>query len=236
MPIYYREHPEVPFNGDLAVNVTVLPNRSRWVCKLWKQYGTLDVEAVGFAGDGTVWAQAGGRRILMRGGEVTGEEPARELPENDALKEAQGAYLPHQAERRHLCGATAACRMSGGRVLAGTQDGMLAILTPGRVFSAGSVGLGQTVRQLCAFPGGRRVLGVAGGKHDLGTVFTYDDEVGLILHGRIFFQDYRSPGVLGASSQPRYVAVSPDGKYAAIAVADRLTCVYCFELAEQLID
>ena len=236
MPIYYREHPEVPFNGDLAVNVTVLPNRSRWVCKLWKRYGALDVEAVGFAGDGTVWAQAGGRRILMRGGEVTGEEPARELPENDALKEAQGVYLPHQAERRHLCGATAACRMSEGRVLAGTQDGMLAILTPGRVFSAGSVGLGQTVRQLCAFPGGRRVLGVAGGKHDLGTVFTYDDKVGLILHGRIFFQDYRSPGVLGASSQPRYVAVSPDGRYAAIAVADRLTCVYCFELAEQLID
>lgn len=236
MPRYFREHPEAPFNGDSAVNVTVLPNQSRWVCKLWKRYGTLPIEAVGFTEDGAVWAQAAGRRILMRGGEVVGEEAAHPLPENDALQAAQAAYLPHQAERRHLCEATAACRMSDGRLLAGTQDGMLAILSPGRVFSAGSVGLGQPIHALCAFPGGRRALGVAGGKNDLGMVFTYDDEVGLILHGRIFFQDYRSPGVLGASSQPSRVAVSPDGKFAAIAVSDRLTNVYCFELSPELID
>ena len=67
-------------------------------------------------------------------------------------------------------------------------------------------------------------------------VFTYDDEVGLILHGRIFFQDYNSPGVLGVSAQPNRVAVSPDGKYAAFSVADRLTNVYCFELETELID
>lgn len=41
----------------------------------------------------------------------------------------------------------------------------------------------------------------------LGTVFTYGDEV--ILHGRIFFQDYRLPGVLGASSQPSRVPFRP---------------------------
>lgn len=236
MPIYFREHPEAPFNGDSAVNVTVLPNTSRWVCKLWKQYGHLSIDAVGFTPEGDVWAQAGDKRLLMKDGQVIGEEAASPLPENDAMEVAKGVYLPHQAERRHLCQPTAACHMSDGRVLAGTQDGMLALLSPGRVFSVGSVGLGYPIHQLCAFPGGHRVLGVAGSAHDLGMVFTYDDEVGLILHGRIFFQDYLSPGVLGVSCQPHRVAVSPDGKRAAIAADDRLSCVYCFELADELID
>lgn len=176
-------------------------------------------------------------RYLMRKGELVGSEPAREVAANDALVRAKKARLPYQPERRHLCRATAACDMSDGRVLAGTQDGMLALLRAnGLVFSVGSVGLGQTVHDLVPFPGGRRVLGVAGGPRDLGTVFTYDDEVGLVLHGRIFFQDYASPGVLGASSEPRLAAVSPDGRCAAIAVGDRMSCVYWFKLKEEIVD
>lgn len=100
----------------------------------------------------------------------------------------------------------------------------------------GSVGLGQTVHDLAPFPGGKRVLGVAGGPRDLGTVFTYDDEAGLVLHGRIFFQDHASPGVLGASSEPRLAAVSPDGRCVAIAVGDRMSCVYWFELKNEIVD
>ncbi len=67
-------------------------------------------------------------------------------------------------------------------------------------------------------------------------MFTYDDEEGLVLHGRIFFQDYRSPGILGASNEPRLAAVSSDGRYAAIAVGDRLSCVYWFELKPEIVD
>lgn len=237
LPVYYREHPEVRFNGDLALNMTMLPHSSRWVCKLWKRFGHLDFTSLGFLEDGTVWVQAGATRYLMRNGELVGSEPAREIVANAALVRAKGARLPYQPERRHLCRATAACDMLDGRVLAGTQDGMLALLRAnGKVFSCGSVGLGQTVHDLVPFPGGRRVLGVAGGPRDLGTVFTYDDEAGLVLHGRIFFQDHASPGVLGASSQPRLAAVSPDGRFAAIAVGDRMSCVYRFELKDEIVD
>lgn len=236
MPRYFREHPEAGFNGDSAVNVTILPNKSRWVCKLWKNYGKLDIQAVGFDDDGGVWAQTAEKRIHMKNGEVVREEAAQPLPRDEAFEAAKDLYLPHQAERRHLCAPTAACAMSDGRIFVGTQDGMLARAKDGKVFSIGSVGLGYPIHQLAAFPGGHRMLGVAGGKNDLGMVFTYDDEVGLILHGRIFFQDYNSPGVLGVSAQPNRVAVSPDGKYAAFSVADRLTNVYCFELETELID
>ena len=237
LPVYYREHPEVKFNGDLALNVTSLPHESRWVCKLWKRFGHLDFTALGFLADGTVWVQADGTRYLMRDGELVGSEPALPMPENTALALAARARMPYQSERRHLCRATAACKMSDDRVLAGTQDGMLAMIRAnGKVFSIGSVGLGQTVHDVVAFPGGRRALGVAGGPNDLGTVFSYDDEDGLVLHGRIFFQDFNSPGLLGASNEPRLAAVSPDGKYAAIAVGDRLSCVYWFKLKKEIVD
>jgi len=233
LPRYYREHPEVRFNGDLALNVTELPHESRWVCKLWKQFGHLDFTSLGFLDDGIVWVQTHDSRYLMRDGELVGTEPAAPVPENDALSRAATFPLPHQPERPHLCKTTGACRLSGGRILAGTQDGMLAIIHPdGRVFSLGSIGLGESVHDIVAFPGGRGAIGVASGPKSIGCVFTYDDETGLALHGRIFFQDFNTPGLLGASNDLRLAAVSPDGKYVAIAVGDRLSCVYCFKLEQ----
>ena len=231
LPRYYREHPEVRFNGDLALNVTALPHSSRWVCKLWKRFGHLDFTALGFLDDGTVWVQTQESRYLMRRGELVGVEPAAPVSANAALAKAAKCNLPHQPERPHLCRATAACRMSEGRILAGTQDGMLAVIHEnGRVFSLGSVGLGERVQDIVPFPGGRRALGVVGSPDGLGGVFTYDDETGLVLHGRIFFQDFNSPGILGVSNDLRLVAVSLDGEYAAIASGDRLSCVYWFKL------
>ena len=163
------------------------------------------------------------------------EQPvtAAPVPENDALSRAATFQLPHQPERPHLCKTTGACRLSGGRILAGTQDGLLAIIHPdGRVFSLGSIGLGESVHDIVAFPGGRGAIGVASGPKSIGCIFTYDDETGLALHGRIFFQDFNPPGLLGASNDLRLAAVSPDGKYVAIAVGDRLSCVYCFKLGQ----
>ena len=233
LPRYYREHPEVRFNGDLALNVTELPQESRWVCKLWKRLGHLDFTSLGFLDDGTVWVQTRDSRYLMRDGELVGIEPAAPVPENDALAKAAECTLPHQPERPHLCKATGACRLSGGRILAGTQDGMLAVIHPdGRVFSLGSVGLGETIHDIAAFPDGRSAVGVAAGPKSLGCIFTYDDETGLVLHGRIFFQDFNSPGLLGASNDLRLAAVSHDGKHVAIAAGDRLSCVYCFKLEQ----
>ena len=237
LPVYYREHPEVKFNGDLALNVTELPHTKRWVCKLWKDFGRLHFTALGFLPDGTVWVETPTMRYLMREGRVIGTEKPQFRRANRALEIAKKSRMPYQPERRHLCRATAACALSGGRILAGTEDGVLSVIRPnGSVFSLGGVGFGQTIHDLAPFPGGERVLGVASGKGALGIVFTYDDDKGLILHGRIFFQDYRSPGILGASNEPRLAAVSSDGKYAAIAVGDRLSCVYWFELKSEIVD
>mgnify|MGYP003308259144 CR=1 FL=1 len=217
--------------------MTELPHTKRWVCKLWKDFGRLHFTALGFLPDGTVWVETPTMRYLMREGRVIGTEKPRLGRANRALEIAKKSRMPYQPERRHLCRATAACALSGGRVLAGTEDGVLSVIRPnGSVFSLGGVGLGQTIHDLAPFPGGERVLGVASGKGALGIVFTYDDDKGLILHGRIFFQDCSSPGILGASNDPRLAAVSSDGKYAAIAVGDRLSCVYWFELKSEIVD
>jgi len=121
--------------------------------------------------------------------------------------------------------------MPGGDTLVGTRDGMLAIVRKdGSVFALGAVCACGAVHGMAASPDGRSVIGVAGDPDELGTVFRFDLDKGLTIYGRIFFHDAHTPGLIGASNEPHYVAWSKDGKSVAIGVKDRLAVVYRFEL------
>ena len=138
--------------------------------------------------------------------------------------------MPHQAERNHLALASAECELEGGLRLIGTQDGMLALLLPGdKVFSLGAVCACGAVHDLAVSPDGRSAIGVAGDKDDLGTIFRFDLDKGITVYGRLFFQSHEIPGFLGASNELHFVAWR--GNSVAIGAADRLNCVYRFELS-----
>ena len=107
---------------------------------------------------------------------------------------------------------------------------MLALLLPGdKVFSLGAVCACGAVHDLAVSPDGRSAIGVAGDQDDLGTIFRFDLDKGITVYGRLFFQDADTPGLLGSSNELHFVAWR--GNSVAIGAADRLNCVYRFELA-----
>ena len=240
LPPSYDHRARTRFNGDSAVNATFIAYSSCWVVKLWQDVGieAAQVHKVGFNKNNDVMAICGSEdymRYTLRNGKIIQAETAEDyLPPDPEILAGQYSHLelPWQPERRHLAYATAACTFDGGRTLIGTQDGMLAILSSDgeHVFSLGAVTPGGPIHDLAPSPDKKRVIGVSGDRNDLGCVFQYDDERGLILYGRIFFHDANTPGLIGSSNEPTSVAWSPDGAVLAIGVRDRLGCVYAFQL------
>jgi hypothetical protein len=73
------------------------------------------------------------------------------------------------------------------------------------------------------------VYGVAGDPEDMGSVFTYDDEKGLLWKGVIC---YEAPDYIGVvcCTNLSCCTISKDGKYLAIASNERLGTVLIYEL------
>jgi hypothetical protein len=228
------EDSKVRFYGDNAMNATMLGSAKRCVVKIWKTVGCGDscVDSVSFDSNGDVVAVCGKgpyTRLTIRGGDIIDREPDVMYTPRDrqAIAEKYDTLgLPYQPERRHLAYANAECELLDGKKLVGTRDGMLALIDGGRVFSLGAVSATGPVHDLASSPDGTKAIGVAGDPSDLGIVFTFDTDRGVILHGRIFFHDIGNAGVIGASSEPYCVAYAPDGKSIAIGVRDRLGCLY----------
>ena len=124
---------------------------------------------------------------------------------------------------------SAAVRMADGALLVGTKDGMLCRIRDGRVFSLGAASFNGPVHDLCTDAAGRRVYGVAGHEQDLGMIFSYDEEQGLHWHGRCYVYTEGAPYV-SLSSQPVCCALSPDGTWLAVGVADRMSCIYLYRV------
>jgi len=72
---------------------------------------------------------------------------------------------------------------------------------------------------------------VAGDPSDLGTVFSYNNETGLTIYGRVYIWSVNSVGGLGASCEPCCIALSTDGTRLAIGAKDRQGCVYEYDLS-----
>jgi len=236
LPENASEEEKIRFYGDNAMNATSLPCVKKWVCKIWKEvgYDNSRVNEVSFDKNGDVTVICGSNpymRLTVRDGVIINKEEIVGYIPRDTNKIAEkykNLKIPYQAERRHLAYVNAECMLGDGRVLVGTRDGMLAIIDNENVFSLGSVCAAGAIHDMACSPDGTHVIGVAGDRNDLGMVFSFDVKHGITLHGRLFFHDIESVGVIGASNEPYRVAYSPDGKSVAIGVRDKQGCVYRF--------
>lgn len=143
-------------------------------------------------------------------------------------QQQQSEGLPARSGRKFRAVATASCPVEGGLLL-GTSDGMIARLdeSSGKVTSYGALSVMGPVHQLAADPTSQRVYGVAGDEMDLGLIFQWDPEAGLLELGRPNFSLLTEPGQV-ICNRPTSVAVSSDGRSVAVGCMDRLGCAFVF--------
>lgn len=141
----------------------------------------------------------------------------------------EGIKLPETAGRRYLAVATATAKLPDGRIAVGTKDGMFCLVKGNKVFSMGNAAPMGPIRAMDVDCNGR-LYGVAGDDEDMGTIFSFDEENGLIQMGII---NYNSHGFMDgptAANVLSSIAVSPDGKYLAVGGADRIGSVHIIAL------
>lgn len=151
------------------------------------------------------------------------------LPEICRLKaDVSGVKLPCIPGRRYIADAEASVTLPDGSILAGTHDTMLAKITNGKVFNLGQVCSAGGIHQLDVAPNGK-AWGIAGHKEGTGQLFTYDDETGIDLLGKIpeaFAENGRNVAIF----RPTTLAISPDGKYLAVGGEDEMAGIVVLTL------
>lgn len=142
----------------------------------------------------------------------------------------QSITLPHVTGRHYLAKASAAIDWNGGRMVVGTRDGLLAVVDRGSVFALGNAAPYGPVRCLCTNPARTRLWGTAGDEEDLGTVFYYDDTVGLRQLGFLIYNIHGYFDGPSASNILASIAVSPDERFIAVGGADRIGAIHIADL------
>ncbi|MEG0769071.1 MAG: hypothetical protein RSG59_04025 [Ruthenibacterium sp.] len=204
--------------------------------RVWREVTMRDspVRRVHWLDDDTLVAQCTGGektlRLTVTGGKLTAVEETEAFPQEAVMPQALKALsYPCVPGRQYKAVPTAFCPLSGGSYLVGTQDGLLARVKNGKVFSLGACAPNGPVRALCTDTARSTVYGVAGDEMDLGCVFRYDDENGLVQLGRVFANSFETPAILG-SSELSCCALSPDGSTLAIGAQDRMGMLYFYKL------
>lgn len=210
--------------------------------RLWRAYDSDAMEESGvaylaWAPDGTLWARTAAETPMaaeIAGGELKSLRPlgevdpaVRALLAPEAVRVPEGVKLPHVPGRQYKAGDYLALPISGGRLLAGTCDGLMAVVRGGDVFSLGMVAENGPVRAMTANADGTLVYGVAGDDEDLGTVFSYDDRRGLVRLGMVN-TELPQYGDTAYMTRLTACALSPDGRTLAVGCAGRLGTVVLF--------
>ena len=161
-------------------------------------------------------------------GEILSKEPCETVEKQPPAP--LNCVLPSYPGRRYKSGLACSVPISGGRILAATEDGLLAVCSEKGAFSLGPGWVNGPVRAMCATPDGKHAYGVAGDEEDIGMVFSYDDENGVIWHGAVYASDVQK----GIFSSPRLsaIAVSDDGLTLAIGAEGRMGSVYIYRKGE----
>ena len=217
-------------------------------CRIWRELAPDNIENSAVAG--IVWDEENALHGIcgkekqfgfkIQGGAVSfideldklDAEYVKWLRENaePGLCENTALPVPAYPGRQFKAVPTVCAPLTEGRKLVGTLDGMLAIQDGKRVYSLGMAGYNGPVRALASTPDHKTVYGVAGDEEDMGMVFVYDDENGLVLKGSIKHASSRGPLATLANNVLSCCSVSKDGKQLAIASADRLGTVYIYDL------
>lgn len=127
--------------------------------------------------------------------------------------------------RQYKAIVSASAPLTEGKMLVGTQDGVLGIVDGTKICRLGRVCVNGPVRALASSADGSIVYGVGGDGQDFGLVFRYTEEKGIEELGALHFDLEEQPGI-HCSFEPCCCDVSGDGKTVAIGVADRLGVVY----------
>jgi len=138
--------------------------------------------------------------------------------------------LPHVVGRQYLAKASAVGDWDGGRKIVGTKDGLLAIVRGADVFALGNAAAYGPVRCLYVNARKTRLWGTAGDEEDLGTVFYYDDKVGLRQLGFLIYNIHGYFDGPSASNILSSIAVSKDEKLVAVGGADRIGAIHIADL------
>jgi WD40 repeat protein len=137
--------------------------------------------------------------------------------------------LPSYPGRQYKAVPSVHAEFSEGRIVVGTKDGMLAIVSDNGVYSLGPASPNGPIHAMTVTPDKTLLFGVAGDPDDIGSVFTYDDKNGLLWKGYIIYEAVDSAGAV-CCSRLSCCSVSKDGKYLAIASNDRLGTVLLYQL------
>lgn len=138
--------------------------------------------------------------------------------------------LPHVTGRQYLAKASAVIDWNNGRKIAGTKDGLLAIVNGSDVFALGNAAAYGPVRCLCTNENKTRLWGTAGDVEDLGTVFYYDDKVGLRQLGFLIYNIHGYFDGPSASNILSSITVSKDEKLIAVGGADRIGSIHIADI------
>lgn len=151
---------------------------------------------------------------------------SRERPDIPVEK----SRLPHAVGRNFRANVTAAVQMADEKYLLGTEDGMLGIYDrkTGAVFSLGACpNTCGAIRDLCYCEKTQTAYGVAGGKNDIGVLFSFDWAQGIRYWGRAHFNIESG---LHVSNELSCIAVSDDGRQIAFGSDERMGILYILHL------
>ncbi len=138
--------------------------------------------------------------------------------------------LPHAAGRQYLAKPSAVTDWNNGRKIVATKDGLLAIINGQDVYALGNAAAYGPIRCLCTNESKTRLWGTAGDIEDLGTVFYYDDNVGLRQLGFLIYNIHGYFDGPTASNILSSIAVSKDEKLIAVGGADRIGSIHIADL------
>jgi len=147
-----------------------------------------------------------------------------------AVELAAAVTLPHVAGRQYLAKASAVCEWHDGRQVVGTRDGLLALVRGTEVYALGNAAAYGPVRALCTNRDRNRLWGTAGDEEDLGTVFCYDDRLGLRQLGFLIYNIHGYFDGPSASNILSSIVVSQDERFIAVGGADRIGAIHIARL------
>lgn len=231
----------VKMSEFLAENRYAISWKSRKIHRLWVDIGLnhSKVHSVSLTDNGACgWCGKDGAEYFFNiAGEDITFKPADEVTAEDTamLKHRSGDLIGEHIKelcvpgRQYKAIVTASAKLSDGRVLVGTEDGVAGIIKDGKVFRLGRAIANGPVRDIASNPDGSVAYLVGGDRDELGMVLRYTDEAGLEELGILAFDETIYPGI-ALSPRPCCCDVSEDGKTLAVGVADEMGTVYILNL------
>ena len=209
--------------------------------RLWREFSKSNirnaaVKALKFLDNDTVFGICGDSKLykfVIKQGELISLSEADTADVASISRPAvnQVENLPHYPGRQWRRSVTASCKWKDGTIIVGTADGFLAkLFSDGRVYSIGPAICQGPVRDICSNIEKGVVYGVGGDVEDVGNVFKYTDEEGLIYLGTASCDLPDDEVGTCANFVLSSCAVSPDGTTLAVGACDRLACVYVYKI------